>query len=234
MDIAVDFDDVVVDTMELFLKDWNSNIYPFSASYMKRNQITNWNLPVLLGVRQDFIRGIYDRLDYADVTPIAGAVQMIHNLRDQGHSVIILTASDRGDDIRKWMSENGLQQVALFDGVGHKAGWCRDNGIDLLVDDRPSYLKGAVTVGVHAVKFYQPWNQDDKWGSQPYEHTARNWEQVDRIVQELSQAKILEAVSKMRLGQMQVVGSVKVKTTRDEVNKIIDDAVAALRKLRLE
>lgn len=205
MKIAIDFDDVVVDTMKAFLNEWNKGRTIWSPRYLHRKNITNWNLPSLLGVPVETVKMIYDeRINYSRVEFIDGAVEAILKLRDTGHQVVILSANDRYRDIRDALNRGGLQNVPLKAGEKHKAGYCRDKGIDVLVEDRPSYLKGAVTVGVHAIRFIQPWNNmGEAWGSSAdvnpgLKHNARNWGDVTRIIYDMSLGKTLATLEMVK------------------------------------
>lgn len=213
MKIAVDFDDVIVDTMQEFLGEWNRGRTIWSGHYITRNKVTNWNLPQLLKVPVETVKRIYDeRVDYENIAFNAGAVEGIKQLATDGHDVLILTANPRYRDIRDCLNEAGLQGIPLRAGCGHKAGYCRDYNFDVLIDDRPSYLKGAVTVEVHAIRFIQPWNKiPEGWGStySKYQHNATNWKDVMDIVRNLSHEKIVDAISNLQTGKMKVVGSVQ-------------------------
>ena len=55
-----------------------------------------------------------------------------------------------------------------------------------MVEDRPKYLKGCVTVGVHAIRFIQQWNRmPGGFGNPPYEHNAHSWAQVYQVIQQI-------------------------------------------------
>lgn len=205
MKIAVDFDDVIVDTMELFIEEWNRKYHLPFAPYLKRNQIYTWNLPRQLGCEPSVVRGVYEVLDYSNVRTFEAAVAFINKLRDDGHSVIVLSSNPRFEDLRNWMSSHGLQRVALKAGIGNKAGWLRDNDYDILIDDRPTYLKGATTVGAHAIRFLQPWNKSmerDGWGNTDWDHSAITWDDVYKVIQEIIVIRLAEKVSKLRRGEL--------------------------------
>jgi 5'(3')-deoxyribonucleotidase len=192
--IAVDFDDVVADTMYQFLAEWN-NKFP---RQLKREDITSWDLPRLLGVQDDLIRGVYEDIDYELVEPLRNAVYLLNRL-DNTHDVLILSANRRERDMRKWLNEHGLSHIPLHAGIGHKAGFVREYEVDVLVEDRPSYLKGAVTVGVHAIRFAQNWNKmPAMWGEDSVfaelEHEAFSWVDVYAVIDEID----AEMQAKMR------------------------------------
>ena len=175
MKIAIDFDDVIVDTVSLFLVEWNTR-HPHG--YVKRNQINNWNMPQVLNAPSHVIRGVFETINYSDVKAVEGAVKSIRALLSLGHQVLVLSSNPRYDDIRKWLSQNGLQKVGLFAGIGHKADFLRTHNVDVFIEDRPSYLKASVTVGVKTIRFETPWNVPlqngcgNEWGRNRKEFTS--------------------------------------------------------------
>ena len=187
MKIAVDFDDVIVDTMVEFLKTWNKTFHgDDTVNYLTRNRVNNWNLPDLLNVPVGVIKEIYASIEYALVPEIYNAAATMNRLRRDGHELVVLSANPDYKALRRKLNMLGLQKIRLQEGIGHKAGWCRDNNIDVMVEDRPKYLKGCVTVGVHAIRFIQQWNRmPGGFGNPPYEHNAHSWAQVYQVIQQI-------------------------------------------------
>ena len=219
MNIAIDFDDVIVDTISEFIGLWNRRKSIWAPSYLTRNAITNWHLPSILKVPDERIRELFDAIDYDRAAFMSGAVEGILKLKDDGHFVTVLTANKRYRDIRDALNSAGLQSVNLAHGVGNKAGYCRDNDIDVLVEDRPSYLKGAVTVCVHAIRFVQPWNRFAfaTHGNSEYAHTAGSWGMVLEIIGNLAKKKLVAEIASLTLQSEAQVIKVAKQSVEDEV-----------------
>jgi hypothetical protein len=195
MKIAVDFDDVIVRTTQAMLDIYNG-LLPLSDARWTLAQLDNWYLPGVLGLTQEAVRNLYAQVDYTTVKQVPWAITAIQTLTGEGHSVVVLTANEDYNEIRLFMGQNGLRRIPLFAGIGHKAGWCRDNDADILVDDSPGYLKGARTVGIHAIRFERPWNSDMRsenampWGDGEFEYSARNWTEVVQRVRLIAQRQL--------------------------------------------
>jgi 5'(3')-deoxyribonucleotidase len=175
MKIAVDFDDVLVNTMEQFLHTFNDG-RPQHLRVLRKD-ITDWYLPPILGVPNDEVRDNYASIDYDEVRPMSVMAKHIMTAWvNSGHKVFVLSANQRRDAIRKKLNDMGLQQFPLVI-EGNKAGWCRENYVDVLIDDRPAYLKGAETVGTIAIRFSQFWNQESD-----AEFSALTWNEVSALI----------------------------------------------------
>lgn len=196
MKIAIDFDDTMVDTITQFCKVYNANTDPRTTRAAATN-FKGWYISKYLGCTPDFVVETFNKIDYDDVSPNKDAVLLLLAIAHR-HDVTILTSNDRYRDIRDWLNAKGLQHIPLVHGIGNKAGWLRENFYDVLVDDRPSSLKGAVTVGVTAIRMNRPWNVQMEsglknntpytfqWGQNDKELTANGWRQIGQHIEEIS------------------------------------------------
>jgi hypothetical protein len=124
MKIAVDFDDVLVNTMEQLLHTFNEG-RPQHLRVLRKD-ITDWYLPPILGVPNDEVRDNYASIDYDEVRPMSVMAKHIMTAWvNSGHKVFVLSANQRRDAIRKKLNDMGLQQFPLVI-EGNKAGWCRE------------------------------------------------------------------------------------------------------------
>ncbi len=193
MKIGVDFDDVVVHTMEEFVRLWNKS-HTRQKDELVYEDIDDWDLVKRLGVTEKTVHGYFMAIDYDNISPVPDSIIGIRDLLDDGHEVTILSSNKRQGEIRHWLDNHGLRMVPLWVGLKNKAKFARDAGYDALVDDKPQTLRDAVVLGLHTIRFVTPWNKNmnsvhdgtsglgSSWGVAPLEYTERTWAGVLRAV----------------------------------------------------
>jgi FMN phosphatase YigB (HAD superfamily) len=93
--------------------------------------------------------------------PYPGAVEAVRDWRDRGHSVYV--ASNRHADCREatvaWLQVIGLPFDDLLCSA-QKLERCLELGVELLVDDSPMSILGALDHGIRAATIVHPWNEE--------------------------------------------------------------------------
>lgn len=93
--------------------------------------------------------------------PYAGAVETVRDWREQGHVVHVV--SYREPDCKQ-ATAAWLQRIGLpFDDLlcaSEKVELCVERGMDLLVDDCPMSILGALEHGIVAATIVHPWNEE--------------------------------------------------------------------------
>ena len=82
--------------------------------------------------------------------PLPGAAKVIHDLREQGHKMVLITA--RGDKNfpgtvagnEKALAKYGIEYDTVVYDSANKVEACRENGVEVFVDDSP---RNCVEVG---------------------------------------------------------------------------------------
>ena len=93
--------------------------------------------------------------------PYDGAVETVRRWHEEGHFVLITShrALECDDATRRWLDGIGLPYDLLhcsYDKISH----CLEQGIDLLIDDSPVNLAGALDAGMAVATIRHPWNAD--------------------------------------------------------------------------
>ncbi len=93
--------------------------------------------------------------------PYEGAVQTINRWHRAGHFIHITThrSTEAHAATARWLTHIGLEYDELYCS-DDKVTRCRQIGIDLLIDDSPENLLGAVNAGIAAATISHPWNED--------------------------------------------------------------------------
>jgi FMN phosphatase YigB (HAD superfamily) len=93
--------------------------------------------------------------------PYPGAVETVNAWYDAGHFVQITSHRDPAayPATARWLERIGLRHHELYCSYD-KVARCRELGIDLLIDDSPVNLRGALDAGITPATIEHPWNRD--------------------------------------------------------------------------
>jgi len=93
--------------------------------------------------------------------PYPGAVEAVGRWRGAGHFIHITShrSPDAHPATARWLSRIGLPHHELYCSMD-KVARCRAIGIELLIDDSPVNLAGALEHGIAAATIAHPWNRD--------------------------------------------------------------------------
>ncbi|MBA3329191.1 MAG: hypothetical protein H0T43_12910 [Solirubrobacterales bacterium] len=97
----------------------------------------------------------------AAAEPYPDAVATVRRWHEAGHFIHITThrAADAHEATERWLAQIGLPYDELYCSFD-KLSRCLEIGIDLLVDDSPVNLAGAVERGLLVATIAHPWNRD--------------------------------------------------------------------------
>jgi len=93
--------------------------------------------------------------------PYPGAVEAVTDWHEAGHFVHITShrAGEAHDATERWLQQIGLPYDELYCSYD-KLTRCREIGIDVLIDDSPDNLRGAIDAGIAAATLLHPWNRE--------------------------------------------------------------------------
>jgi FMN phosphatase YigB (HAD superfamily) len=93
--------------------------------------------------------------------PYPGAVEAVRAWHEAGHFIHVTSHRHVGAHgaTERWLDRIGLAYDELYCS-DDKLTRCRELGIDLLIDDSPVNLLGAVDAGIAAATLSHPWNRE--------------------------------------------------------------------------
>lgn len=164
MNIAIDIDDTLTESFDYF--------QPFVAEYfgvepeeVRRRNISYGNLPDEWKSRGlDFCRTYYDRV-VPDTPFKSDAAWGVTELRKMGHRIVIITGrstafyTDPYKTTKEELKKGGIVYDKLICTLD-KGLACREESIDVLVDDLLSNCDAAVKEGASAIVFTSKANRD--------------------------------------------------------------------------
>jgi uncharacterized HAD superfamily protein len=117
----------------------------------------------------------------AGARPYPHAVETVNGWYDAGHRIHITShrAPRSVTATRRWLDDIGLRHHELYCG-DDKVARCRQVGIDLLIDDSPDNLRGALDAGILAATLRHPWNEEAR--DAPQVISADDWQELARVL----------------------------------------------------
>lgn len=97
---------------------------------------------------------------------IFNAIKVVNKLKQQGNVICIITRRSRDrninleDNLKKWFNNNNLLFDEIYTDASNKGKLCKDNNIDLLVDDLYENIISCINEDVKVILFNK--NKDYK------------------------------------------------------------------------
>lgn len=186
MKIGLDFDGVIADTGELksrFAKKlYNLDIEPsvFGTPYVVEQGL------ISAKDYADLQQYIYNTEEvYLSLKPVYGAVQMIRDMQNEGHDLLVITAkSASSDDIkRKWLEDHditiGLKGVGINESKAKAA-----EGLEVYIDDYLLKLYQLKDTVPHRYLF--SWRYNQAYKENNIATRVYSWEEFYNRIKELS------------------------------------------------
>ena len=173
MKIGVDIDNVISNFNEALLEEYikhneelgYSNEINENADYITRGMF-NWAEGEVEAFYRANIERIVNNLSVKD-----GAKEYIDKLKDDGHSIYIITGRDNGElsdpynNTKKWLDGNSIYYDKLIltnaykkDQHG-KSEKCIENNVDIMIDDLVHICRDCINYGITTLLMDTPYNK---------------------------------------------------------------------------
>lgn len=172
MNIGFDIDDTITNSSEIFIKyakEYNclKNItYPINTNELDQTLAFGWN-----DENKKEFRKLYLRKILTEVTPNKDTVIVLNYLKKCGYKIFLITA--RSDNeiynmyefTEKWLLSNEINYDKLLVNCNDKLSICKENEIDLFVDDNFNtcnkiYKNSKTKVLLYTTKYNKNINAD--------------------------------------------------------------------------
>lgn len=166
MNLAFDIDDTITDTFDYFI--------PFVAEYcrvseddLREHEISYNNVPADWGMELVPFAKVYFDSKVPDTPGKKEAAQVLRELKDAGHRIVIITKRDNEmytdcyETTRKELQNLGVPYDKLICTMDKKTA-CMEEQIDLFFDDSISNAEAVKNAGIPAYVFTSPVNRDRK------------------------------------------------------------------------
>ena len=173
MKLAIDLDECVADTFEVDL----ATCY----LYNKRNNLLkkSFYLPVSSHAPRVFEMSLQEEekffieqrklvIEKKLLRPKYLAKEIINKLYDENNEIIIMTArndkywKNAAKESAAWLDENGIKYSKVIANCLNKGQACKENNVDILVDDNLYLIKQANSYGINTITYWSPFNKKYK------------------------------------------------------------------------
>jgi uncharacterized protein len=114
--------------------------------------------------------------------PYPGAAEAVRGWHERGHEVHVICQREAGcrTATAAWLQSAGLPFDELHC-APEKVELCVELGIDLLIDDSPMHILGAVEHGILAATILHPWNREVCEEEDVV--CAHDWQELGRLLE---------------------------------------------------
>ena len=184
--IGIDLDGVIFNSEEMF-RSW-AELYDFTSDgkgilnpqELRVSKRFMWEKQKCLDFLDECLLPV---LDSAPLMPLSK--EMLALLQKAGHKLIAITSRHRPGEIEitsKRMKEEGFDFPVLYTSTG-KVQTCLDNNIDIMIDDFHGYIDEVSSAGITCIQLIPG---ELKEVQKENVHICRNWGEIFKTVQELS------------------------------------------------
>ena len=178
MKIGIDIDDTLTNTKDIQLLYWQEYV----TNHPKKGYDTN--LPSTINdFGDEYVQNFWDTYReelsfYSSFKENASLV--LNNLKKAGHKLCIITS--RPDEkyqnlhqrLKEWFAENNIPIDIIYTNIRDKGSFCKDNNIDLFIDDDLKHIIKANSYNIKTILF----NQNNKYDGLQ----STNWLEIENII----------------------------------------------------
>lgn len=188
MKIAIDLDRTIFDTDQL--------IYNI-ANHYKYKDITNAPTDYKEFFAEGVVKG-FDPLfflklgDPDSYWEIKGAVDVLKKWKNEGHTIYIISRRPNIKSQQRsafyWLQKHGVKYDHLILSCKNKPYYCRENGIDLIIDDMIQNCNGCDQLGITSIWLKNKQNAPLETFKRENVITSSSWKEIDSIVDQLEES----------------------------------------------
>jgi uncharacterized HAD superfamily protein len=190
MRIGVDFDDILGECGQAMV-EWHNRVY---GTKLKITDVTSFDLEhVWKTTREERVRRCEEFLHSKECDKmgvVSGAIKGINKLAKE-HKLIVITARLKkiSNITQSWLDKyflNKFEKVCYnedWDNMGpmlNKIQLCKDNKIDILIDDNIETAKSVSSVGISVILLDYPWNQSKELLKNVTR--VKNWSEIIEVI----------------------------------------------------
>lgn len=183
MTIGIDIDDTLTNTRDNQEKYWQEYIIKYPKDgYTKE-------LPETINdFGDEYVQLFWD--EYREELAFnssykENASTILKKLKDEGHNLCIVTARrvskcpELHDRIKKAFQENNIPIDTIYTDMTDKGLFCKENNIDVLIDDSLIHIKSALNNNVKGILF----NKNDSYTG----YKTTNWLEIYDIITKIKE-----------------------------------------------
>ena len=126
-------------------------------------------------------------------TEIKGASKTLRNWHKQGFDILFVSSRPNIGALKRatvrWLNKREISYSKLIFSCNNKAEYCKQNNIDVMIDDNYKNCVNTTERGIPAIWLMNKHNEYDLTFSVGRLHLARNWRDIDNFVQAINVRK---------------------------------------------
>ena len=168
MNLGIDIDDTINNLYEIITK--------YGIEFNKKNNIkfkinqNEWDWDKAFGWDDKLVKKFLKENAenaYLNAKIKENAVEVINRLHTDGNKIIIITSRSKAHckdpyKISKtWLDEKNIKYDKLIVGAEDKACICKENSIDVFIDDHAVFCEGVAKTNTKVLMFDSPYNKKE-------------------------------------------------------------------------
>ena len=188
--IGIDVDDCICNTLEM---DYAYAYFMFKDKIKNIDEIEvkHYNVTKLLNIKNPddfFMQEKKYIMKHNSMYPKVFVKEVLEKLREKNFEIFIISSRESkfwsGDAekyLRIWLDKYEISYDNVFCDVANKAEICEKYGIDILIEDNPTYAQNANNKGLETILLRSDYN---KHYQNPLNKFAQSWIELYRILGE--------------------------------------------------
>ncbi len=187
--IGIDLDDVLANFNNGWLSYYNNK---YQTNY-KFSQINNYDLEKVFKTKKDVmirrIKNFYRTKIFEELKPINGTKSVINKI-NKISTISVITSRPLWleEKTKNWLNKHfgkKFDNIILSNQFGNKsmknlitkAQICKDQNINIMIEDAPTYSISIAKTGTKVLLFDRPWNRDIPNGKNITR--VKSWKEID-------------------------------------------------------
>lgn len=181
--VAFDIDDVVADTMSLFLEIARND---YRLDSFRHADITSYMVEECIDIDRGVLENIFNRIIDGDFSipllPLAGAPEVLSRLIRLHQPLLFVTARPSLDSIAQWIQsilpcDRSCIDVVATGAFDAKADVLVQRKVSYFVEDRLETCYSLADAGVTPILFKRPWNRK----AHPFTEVG-SWKEIEEMI----------------------------------------------------
>ncbi|MGN1338422.1 MAG: HAD hydrolase-like protein [Candidatus Coprovivens sp.] len=183
MTLGIDIDDTLTNTKEKQKNIWKKYIKKYPTDKYTEKLPDNIN-----SFNDEYISKFWDENRYElsyTTTFKNNASDILKKLHEEGYKICIITSrpDNKYKNLKKelinWFKENNIYTDKIYTNIRNKGIFCKENNIDILIDDSINHIEEAINNNIKAILF------NNKKDYKNYQ--VNNWNDLYQTIKILSE-----------------------------------------------
>lgn len=180
MRIGIDIDDTIANSWEYFMPIFS---HEFNIKLDENSR------PYYQGIKDQIPFAEFERVmkkyenTMINITLKENVSKILHKLKQDGHQIIFITARGKTYNnpyqiTKEYLDNNNIPYDKIILDSWDKSIACREENIDLFIDDSPKHCKEVSNIGIEVIMMDAKYNQNNNQFTRKV-----NWDEIYKYIQ---------------------------------------------------